>query len=300
MNNVIGLDAGATHTKVVVWRLGQKVYEASDWPGMNMDLLQQGQGYEYFRQRLGEVINFEDYIWVLAIAGLDNEVEVNEAQVWWRKFLTANEISFKDIKIISDIDLVVWAGSQKGVGVGLIAGTGSNCLGIDKSKRRCKVGGMSHLLSDEGSGFALGWQVLRIVTKMSDGRLPKTGFFKQVLDLYEVKEVVALKNKLLGSENLKAEVARTSQLLIESAGQGDQLASEVIKREILELVEMVVAVNRQMKEGGILPLFVAGSLFKNQYYFENFLSEIRVVYPEQNIERVNPIDGVLNYVNSLR
>lgn len=295
----IGLDCGATHTKITVWKLGLKVYEKNDWPGMNMDLLEDGSAVEKFKKRLfNELRQFEDYYWVIALSGVDSVKESIEAVSWWKRFLTGNGIKFKDLKIIGDIDLVMWSGSDVGQGIGLIAGTGSNCMGKDRDGKTFKVGGMSHLMSDEGSGFSLGWSCLRLITKMSDGRVPKTKLLPDILNFYNQKSVVDLKNYLLTTQNLKAEIASSAPILLEAVSLGDQEASEIIDREINELVLMVATINRLMSPTNIYPVFVAGSLFANEYFLNKFKENLQLSYPGQEIKTVSPIDGVVNFVNA--
>lgn len=295
---VIGLDCGASHTKIKIWKLNEKIFEKDDWPGMNMDLIKDGIILDKFRSKLHEVVDFDNGLWVIALAGVDSKSEEQEADRWWRKFLTSEGVKFSEVKILSDIDLVIWSGSDKGIGIGLIAGTGSNCLGIDDARNRVKVGGMSHLLSDEGSGFAIGWRGLRLITKMNDGRSPKTKLIKDALELYKVKNVVDLKNLLLESEDIKYDVARLTPVLFAAAEENDQEAMEIIDGEINELVLMVATENRQLSPVKQHSVYLAGSLFKNEYFYNKFMENLHLSYPDQKIERVNPIDGVINYIEA--
>lgn len=297
MNNysIIGLDCGATHSKVAIWKNGMKVEEYADWPGMNMDLMIYGNEVEKFQEMLKLIKRFENFTWVIALAGLDNVEEEKEAEAWWRRFLTANGIIFSHLKIISDIELVIWAGSPTGTGIGLISGTGSNCLGKTDDGNHIKVGGMSHLMSDEGSGFSVGWKCLRLVTKMSDGRIPKTSLLNDVLQFYKVKSIADLKNHLLKVINYKSEIAKCNIPLFESAINNDVEAIRIIDEEIDELIEMVSTVNRKISLGNELPLYIAGSLFKNEYFLNSFIKKMISLYPNQKVVNVTPIDGVVNY-----
>lgn len=294
-NTIVGLDCGATHTKTVVWKNEEVVFEVDNWPGFNMDLKMGGFWLEEFNKKIETLNRFENADWLIAMAGLDNEDEEKEAQIWWQRDLTALGIKYNKIKVISDIELVLWAGSPNGVGVGIIAGTGSNCLARDENGRTIKVGGMSHLLSDEGSGFALGWKCLRLVTKMSDGRLPKTKLYKDVLDLYGKKSIVDIKNLLVSSKEMKYEIARSAQVLLSAAENEDYAAEEVVDQESLELVLMINTANRMISPIKILDVFAAGSLFKNEYYFDRLKENLKSSYPDQKIKVVRPIIGVLNY-----
>ena len=47
---------------------------------------------------------------------------------------------------------VLYAGTETGVGMILISGTGSICLGRNEAGERFRAGGWGHLIGDEGSG----------------------------------------------------------------------------------------------------------------------------------------------------
>ena len=66
------------------------------------------------------------------------------------------------------------AGVKEGVGVVLIAGTGSMAYGRDATGAHARSGGWGRLLADEGSGYWLGHQLLRRIVQAADGRAPKT------------------------------------------------------------------------------------------------------------------------------
>ncbi len=297
MENIytIGMDCGATHTKVAVWREDKIVFEEDNWPGLNMDLISGVFSVEVLRDEIEKIREYENADWVIAMAGLDDSNEVNKALSWWRKNLEELGIMYKDLDVMGDIDLVLWSGSPEGIGVALIAGTGSNCLAKDTDGRLVKVGGMSHVMSDEGSGYALGSRCLHIITKMSDGRLPVTAMLKQTLDWYVQEDVVALKHFLVSSSALKYEVARCAGILLSAAKNGDEEAVNAANDEAGELVKMVETANNTLALEKPLNLFMAGSLLKNDYYLKLIEEKLAISFPEQKIEIVRPILGVLNF-----
>ncbi len=296
---VIGVDCGATHTKVKVWSDGVCVFEEDDLPGANFDLKNESGLIMVLSGLVNSLRKHKGGIWVWGVAGLDNEREVAEAERLIRRVLSASDIEFEKIIVVNDIELVLWAGSDSGFGVGLISGTGSNCVARSKTGKLIKVGGVSHLLSDEGSGYSLGDKCIRVAAKMADERLVKTKLLVEVLKLYKVKDIVGLKNYLLRSENYKMEVARAAKILIHAAKRRESVAYEKVVFEALELVQMVATINRKMKKVYPLPLYIAGSLFSNEYYFGLFERRLKAVFPEQKIFLVKPIDGALKIAQKI-
>ena len=75
--------------------------------------------------------------------------------------------------MVNDGDLVVAAGTPKGWGVGVIAGTGSIAVGRATDGRTARAGGWGHLIGDEGSAYGVVLNALRLVARRADGRDPR-------------------------------------------------------------------------------------------------------------------------------
>lgn len=73
------------------------------------------------------------------------------------------------IVITGDQDIALEGAFSGGDGILIIAGTGSICYGQYQG-RRYRCGGYGHLLDDEGSGYAIGRDILREVIRIHDGR----------------------------------------------------------------------------------------------------------------------------------
>lgn len=293
-NTIIGLDCGASHSSMVIWDSSGKVSERHDLPGANLDLINTSETKTLFLQEFEKITQFRDAHWVVGMAGLDSGAEVYEADKWFRNILET-AIPYSGLEVMSDIDLVIWAGSPVGVGIGLIAGTGSNCLGRNSAGVSKKVGGMSHILSDEGAGFSIGWKGLHLVTKMYDGREEKTQLLHEVLSLYNVEDVIALKNFLLATLQMKVQVARTAPLLLDASTRGERAAGKIVAEESLELVRMIGVVNEALGPE-ILPVYLGGSLFDDRDYRDMLAVNLTRYFPQQKVFHVRPIEGALNYV----
>jgi N-acetylglucosamine kinase-like BadF-type ATPase len=296
-NLVVGLDCGASHSTVTVWEEGTKVLERHDWPGANYDLIEMRATKDYFLLEFEKLEKFKNAYWVVGMAGLDDSKEVNAADRWFRGILEQS-IPFSGLKVMSDIELVLWAGSSSGQGIGLIAGTGSNCLGKDSTGKTKKVGGMSHLLSDEGSGFSLGWRGLHLFSKMSDGRESKTDLYNEILDFFKVTDQVDLKNYLLSESNHKVIIAACAPIILAASDRGDFLAEKIVREESMELVKMVSTVNETFLNE-TLPVFLAGSIFKNINYRDQFILNLHKFFPSQTVRTVSPIEGAVSFHNSV-
>jgi len=275
------LDCGATHSSMAVWQNEKRLEFREDLPGINADISNLEVIKNQLVPELKRLSMYSDALWIFGVAGLDDENEVKELDGWFRALFLEQQISYGSLVVISDIELVLRAGNDNGIGIAIISGTGSNCFARNPSGAIMKVGGVSHLLSDEGSGFSIGWKGLHVATKMMDGRLPKSLLAENILKHFEVLTLVELKNKLLASKEQKRAIASCARIVIEEAADGDAEAILIVTEEINELIEMVRTVNEGFEGEKVLPVYLSGSLFKNDWYRGIFVDKLKQYSPEQ-------------------
>jgi glucosamine kinase len=121
----------------------------------------------------------------------------------------------------------------EGPGVLLVSGTGSIAWGRAEDGREGRVGGWGRHLGDEGSGYEIGLQALRRVTRCSDGRAPETILLERVLERLGLDGVGALVG--WESQASRAEVAELTPLVANAADDGDAVARQILVRALEEL-----------------------------------------------------------------
>jgi N-acetylglucosamine kinase-like BadF-type ATPase len=129
-----------------------------------------------------------------------------------------------------------------GDGAILIAGTGSICLG-KKGNEQYRVGGLGYLLGDEGSGYAIGLQALKIALAYEYGWGKPTSLTEQLCQLYDVSP---LKNimKLLYTDKATSvqNIARAVPIVVAQALDGDEQAIAIINNAAIQLSDLVITV----------------------------------------------------------
>lgn len=84
------------------------------------------------------------------------------------------------------------------VGVTVDAGTGSLARGWTRDGRETGAGGFGATVGDEGSGFWVGLQAIRLVLQSYDGRLESTALIDPILEYAKVNQVNELPFRLSG------------------------------------------------------------------------------------------------------
>ena len=118
----------------------------------------------------------------LGLAGVDRPEDRALFEGW-----AAKRFGGAPVVIANDAELVLAAGTPDGWGIALISGTGSIVFGRSPQGEMARAGGWGHIMSDEGSGYAIGVEALRAVMAPFDGRGPATALTDAVLAHWSLK-----------------------------------------------------------------------------------------------------------------
>jgi N-acetylglucosamine kinase-like BadF-type ATPase len=160
--------------------------------------------------------------------------------------------------VVNDSELVVAAGTPEGWGVALISGTGSVCLARSPQGRTIRVGGWGPLLGDEGSGYRLAIDALRLATQAVDGRESAEALPRAILRHWSLPDAAALINHVHASGMTPAEIAGLAPMIVALAASGDAAARGLVEQSVKDLARQVdTAIRRLGLEKP--PLALAGS-----------------------------------------
>jgi N-acetylglucosamine kinase-like BadF-type ATPase len=179
---LVAVDGGGTRTRAAVADLEGRVLARGFGPCSNL----QSVGLEEVGKALttaieGALLQLPGSAWkgegpawqsgriaaaCFGLAGVDSRKDEAQLSQWARDQRVAPRIS-----ILNDSELVLACGTPEGVGVALISGTGSICLGRAADGRSARVGGWGPLLGDEGSGYQLAQRALRLAQARRGGDL---------------------------------------------------------------------------------------------------------------------------------
>jgi len=170
-------------------------------------------------------------------------------------------------------------------GIVVIAGTGSVVYGENERGESAQIGGLGYLFSDEGSGFWLAAQVVRLAIKEQDGLIEPAGLQELVLDFFERQKIREVTNDFYFSKISRDKLASFAQAAHDAALRGNEVIKEQIKRGALVLVESVVSAARRLKFEESFPVAGIGGMFRGElmkrYFTESLIeSNAAAVYAE--------------------
>jgi glucosamine kinase len=208
-----------------------------------------------------------------------------------------------NLEIVGDEVITLDAAFPGVPGVIVIAGTGSNVIGRNRSGWTTSAGGWGPALADEGSGSLLGQQTLRAVfSAINAGEEP--------LLLHRVLHHLGLgtRDELVAMANaFDFQFASLMPVIVQAARDGDRVARETLKRGGEELAGLVVHVIRKLAiaEPGIengLRIATTGSIVEHVREVSDAMQRTLLeTYPllEFVAGTVDPLEGAIWHARRL-
>ncbi len=131
-------------------------------------------------------------------------------------------------------------------GIVLIAGTGSYCQGRDAFGTLAHCGGWGWLIDDVGSGFFLGREALRAVSRAGDGRGEATSLSARILAHAGLSEPAQLPKWLYSSPPYSSHFAGIAKLVTDEAQAGDLVSKRILVEGATGLAELVQQVAQRL------------------------------------------------------
>jgi N-acetylglucosamine kinase-like BadF-type ATPase len=115
-------------------------------------------------------------------------------------------------------------------------------VGRSRDGRTARVGGWGHLLGDEGSGFYMAAEALKLATQAADGRRGSPALLRAALDHWKLSDPKGLIPIVYRAEATSEDVASFALRVLDLAGRNDAHAKAIVERSAAALSEHVEAV----------------------------------------------------------
>jgi N-acetylglucosamine kinase-like BadF-type ATPase len=153
----------------------------------------------------------------------------------------------KNTYIDSDELNAFYGALAKPFGIVVIAGTGSFTVGINKRGEKAVLGGWGPIIGDEGSGYHIGICGLKSIVMEYEGAGVKTSLTPKIMKELGLKKVPELRRLIYSKDFDRTIIANLSNLVHESAIEGDPASVNIVNTAAAHLAELVNRVVEQLK-----------------------------------------------------
>ncbi len=166
------------------------------------------------------------------------------------------------VRVVNDALVALVAGAPAGIGIVVVAGTGSIAYGVDPEGHEARSGGWGYLLGDEGSAFWLGHYAVRHAIRAADGRGVATTLYSLICEKLGVSDPTELVEWFYDQELSRNRVADLAPLVETAWADGDEAAETLMDQASKHLAKAAKAVAGQLVFPGRYPIVLAGGAFK--------------------------------------
>lgn len=236
-NYYVGIDGGGSSLRVVIVDADLRICAESTGESANPGVA----GHDEAAHRIQAAIRG-----ALAAGGLSAEsmtaVGIGVAgaaaahSAGWLQTTLQGVLPQAQAVLSSDIEIALVGAHGSRSGVLILAGTGSVAGGISTSGDYLQIGGWGYLIGDEGSGFWIGREALRAVSRADDGRSQPTALTAAILSTLGLCSPPELIPWLYGRQSGQAAVvAALAPLVLDQATAGDAVACAILDAAADEL-----------------------------------------------------------------
>jgi len=302
---VLGVDAGATKSKLAIFEETGKKIGLYSWGPLNHESLPGsfGQLEEELGQFVGQSlveagIRMEEVRYaVFGLAGVDTRGQHTIISAIIKR------IGIKDFTLVNDGFLGVPAGSPVGYGISAINGTGESIFGLNRVGRTFQIGGCGFLSGDMGGGGELAQRVFAAAYRELFRMGPKTLLTELLLrelavtDPHDLIETIYEKMK-----DPSFRIRDFNRLLFEGAAKCDKVAVEAMREIAWNYAGGIAFMAKELEFSmdETLPVIFAGSVFVKGEDLKllNFLKQrLRELLPGYQLEFVRfdkpPVAGAI-------
>lgn len=242
---VCGWDGGGTKTQVLCMTMDGQVADDASFGPLNLNGADECKIVATIRDSVNHMAAMPGGLnscaaLVIGTAGISNQAAVRLVTD------TVRACGYQGpVRLLGDQDIAL-AGAIRGPGAVLVGGTGAICCGRDAQGNTTRVGGWGYLIDDEGSGYALGRDILVAVVRASDGRAAPTALTAMVYEALEIASIREIITWLYAPSTGKKEVAALAPLLLRALEMGDEAAGAIADKAAAELAQLAITAWRNL------------------------------------------------------
>ncbi|MGO9439758.1 MAG: N-acetylglucosamine kinase, partial [Terriglobales bacterium] len=188
-----------------------------------------------------------------------------------KQAILAETVRAARMVVTTDAAVALAGATANGIGIVVIAGTGSMALGRNGQGRTARAGGWGYVFGDEGGAFDLVRQAARAALRMEEGWGPATALREALVEATGSANANQMLHRFYTPEWERSRVAALAPLVDGAAGEADAVALHILNQAAQELAHLAAAVRTQLwNSGEAVDVAYSGGVFKSGILRERF------------------------------
>lgn len=277
----LGIDGGQSHTEAIIADESGKVL-GRGFGGASNHAEQPG-GRERLRNAIlnsvGEALEkaglavIDEIVFAGAHCGMTGGADYKEE-------IIGEILKAEKLVVGHDAATALFGANAGEPGVVVIAGTGSAIYGENENGQTARAGGLGFLFSDEGSGFWLAAQTVRLAIKEQDGLIAPDNLEKLVLNFFGRERIRFITTDFYNGKISRDEIAKLAQKAHEAAEAGNETLKEQINYGTQILAASVKSVAQKLNLANEFKVAGVGGMFRASLTQLYFAANLREILPE--------------------
>ena len=295
---VLGIDGGGTSSEVVLAAMDGRVLAHVSTSGSNVRTEGSDRAIALLDRAISNALAEAGAVEAdiasvcVGLAGISRAAERTPVTRW-----VAGRFPGAGVRLLTDVELVLAAGTPATSGLAIVSGTGSVAFGRDESGRTRRAGGRGPSLGDPGSGYAIGRAALQGVADTFDEIAPPGPLSMAILRHWpELSEDFDL------AARSPSEVAGLTIVVADIADAGDRQALAILDAAGMDLARQGAAVLRALTwgPGPVATALAGGVLVQIPRVRTRLLGELERMGFEVSVEIVErPVLGAVRLATRL-
>ncbi len=270
----IGIDGGGSHTRFVLYDEKLGIINGIDIaiPG-NYHLLGIEKLKKVFKEGIKNVA--EDRHFDALGAGLSGVDRPSDIALISKVF---QELGIEDVVISNDAIAALW-GAVGGIGILMVAGTGSIVIGRNAEGNICRAGGWGYMFEEYCGGFWFAKRGTMAVLDHKDGLGPPTTLEKEIpkfLGIDNIEDIIYV----YYSDFSKSKISSVARIVLEEAEKGDEVSKKILKEGIDNALKMISVVANRCNFDENFTFSYTGGIFNSRYFLMEMKTAFEKAFPK--------------------
>ena len=280
---ILALDAGGTKTDALLATaegevLGYLRAGAGNYQSVGLEIVRRRYTALIDQLLTTNALRERLAVTVCGLSGLDRPLDAERLRAIIEPLTPA------PVQLMNDAFLILRAGTSDGVGIALVSGTGSNCVGVNASGVRDRVGGLAYEMGDDGGGYDIGVNALRAAFQGADGRGSQTTLSAAIRARFGIERLDDLVDLMLHDCEEPLDFAALTPLVFEHAAAEDIVSCRILKEAGEMLANSVnTLATRLFTADAHFPVVLGGSVLQHgstEHMRTALATQLRLRFPQ--------------------